>query len=127
MKPYQVAYLVAAIAVVTFFYQIHQISGLNEEAAVLVSQIDQHNSLSANSGSFVRAFFDGATLGAFADEGIFTEAKKSEREGSQLNAQRASLFSRYGDAVYYRNAGLVVAIIAGIVGYTIKRKSQNVA
>jgi hypothetical protein len=121
MKNHQIAYWVAAFGAVMFLYQIHKISGLNEEAAVLISQADAHNNPGA--GSYIRSFFDGLTLGAFADEGIFTEAKKSEREGQYLESARASILSRYGDAVTYRNWGLILGIGGGVVGWILQKKS----
>lgn len=125
MKPFAIAFLVAAIAGAMFIYQVNNITHLDEEAAVLSAQIGHHNSLGAKAGSFMRAFFDGLTLGSFAEEGIFTESKKADRESRQLAATRASLLSRYQSASAYRNTGLVTAILAAALGFALKRKAEK--
>ena len=125
MKNIQIAYLVAAFGVAMFLYQLHQISGLNEEAAVFCAQLNAHNN--PGGGTYARAFFDGLTFGAFADEGVFTEAKKSEREGSQLELARVSLISRYENAASYRNWGLIIGIIGIVAVWVLRTKSPNAA
>jgi len=126
MNLFRVALGIAALGGAMFIFQVNQIGHLNEECAVLRSQIDQHNSFSGNAGSLGRAFFDGLTLGSFADEGIFTEAKVSERETSQLTSQQASLNYRYGNAVFYRNAGFILLIAASAFCYFLKHNSQPI-
>ena len=123
MKKIQIAYVIAAIGALVFLYQIHQISGLNEEAAVWRSQADAL----ANPGAapLIRSFVDGLTFGAFADEGIFTESKKMERAGNQLDATRASILSRYNSAVSFRNWGLIIALGAGSVAFMLKRTNDT--
>ena len=123
MKNLQIAYLVAALGAAMFLYQIHQISKLNEEASVWRSQSDAHDNPGA--GTYVRAFFDGFTLGAFANGDIFSEANKSEREGRQLDALRASIVSRYGTAVSYRNWGFIISIFAGWVAYKLRKNTPK--
>ena len=122
MKNHQIAYWMAAIGTLIFLYQVHRISGLNEEAAVLRSQFNAHKN--PVTGTYVRAFFDGLTLGAFADEGIFNGAKKSEREDQYLESARASILSRYEDAVSYLNWGLLLAV-SGFVGGVILEKKKT--
>jgi hypothetical protein len=123
MKPFQIALIVAVAGAVMFFYQVHQITGLNEEAAAWRSQVDQYNNPGAS--PFIRAFFDGLTLGAFSDEGIFTESKKIERAGQQLEATRVSIVSRYASAVSSRNWGFVVAAGALITSWVLKKKTPS--
>ena len=125
MKNIQIAYMIAAFGIAMFVYQVHQISGLNEEAAVWRSQADALSNPGA--GPFVRSFFDGLTFGAFADEGIFTEGKKMERAGNQLEATRASLLSRYESAVTFRNWGLMLGLGGGFVAYILRKKTASAA
>ena len=127
MKSFQVVFLVAGIAGMVFFYEVYHIGRLEEEAAVLRAQIERYNAWSTQSASLVRAFFDGLTLGTFANDGMFTESKKLDRESRQLNAARASLNSRYETAKSFRNTGLIVGAIAGVVGLILKRKTRNTA
>lgn len=124
MKPFAIAFVIASIAGALFLYQVNHLSQLEEEAAVLSARIHQHNNPS--SGAYIRSFFDGLTLGAFADEGVFTEVKKAEHEGNQLNLAIASLKSRYQSACFYRNGGLIVAVIALVAGLKLKGQTANI-
>jgi hypothetical protein len=123
MKNSQIAYWVAAFGAVMFVYQIHEISGLEEAAAVWRSQVDAHNNPGV--GTYFRAFFDGFTLGAFSQGDVFSEAHKSEREGKQLEATRAALLARYQQAVSYRNWGLAIGVGGVVVGMALERKSRT--
>lgn len=123
MKPFAIALLIAAFAGGFFLYQVSQISHLDEEAAVLATKINQLKNPPA--GTFVRSFFDGLTLGVFADEGIFSEAKKMEREETQLKAAAASLQSRYRNTSFFRNVGLFITVVAGVIGILLLPKKQK--
>jgi len=120
MKSFEVAFWIAAVAGGMFVYQVRAIHGQNEEAAVLLSA--WNNNQNPGAGTYVRALFDGFTLGAFADEGVFTEAKKGEREEKQIQGQWADLQSRNQNSVWYRNCGLIVGIIALVAGFRLKKQ-----
>jgi|GEM_PF-5034413 len=127
MKPFQTAYAIAAVAAAMFVYQVNHIGHLHEEAVVLEQQTVDYNSIDHLVGFGIRSLFDGFTFGAYAKDGIFTESNKAEQEARQINAHRASLISRYGSAIFYRNTGLIVAVIAVVVGFKLKKRSSNVA
>lgn len=119
----QIAYWVTALGAVMFLFQIHQISGLEEEAAVWQSQVNAHNNPGAD--TYCRAFFDGFTFGAFSHGNIFAEGDKLRQEGKQLEDQGASIGSRYESAVSYRNWGLGIAI-GGILYIWMVKKSPQI-
>jgi hypothetical protein len=120
MKSFEIAFWIAALAGATFVYQVHTIHGQEEERAVLISE--WNNNQNPGAATYFRSFFDVFTLGAFADEGIFTEAKKSERESNQIQAQWADLLTRHQNSVWFRNCGFIVGIIALVVGFKLKKR-----
>ena len=122
MKSFETAFWIAALAAGIFLYQVHAIHGQNKEAAVLIAAYQ--NNQNPGTGTYVQAFFDGLTFGAFANEGIFTEAKKNERESNQIKAYWANLQSRNADSIWYRNCGFIIGTIALVVGFQLKKKAQ---
>jgi hypothetical protein len=122
MKSFEIAFWTAVLAGATFAYQVHTIHGQNEEAAVLGAQWNDNQNPGA--GTYVKALFDGATLGAFADDGIFTEANKNEAESKQIKVQWADLVSRNENSIWYRNLGFIIGIIALVVGFQLKKRTH---
>jgi hypothetical protein len=120
-------FIAAAIFGALFLVQIVSIARLNEEAAVLQARIDEVSDPFSGKaiGSYCKAFFDGFTLGEFADEGIFTESKKMEREIAVIRDAWASLTSRYETATWYRNISLVGSIICIAIAVVIGRKQAK--
>ena len=102
-----------------FLYNIRQISNLEEEAVVWRSQVDAHNNPGAT--TYMKAFFDGLTLGAFSNGDIFAESHKSQNEGAALEMKRISILNRYQDAVSNRNWGLGIGAV-GLVAVWLTRK-----
>jgi len=120
MKPHETAFWISALAAGIFLYEVHEIHGQQEEAAVLRSA--WHNNQNPGAGTYAKAVFDGLTLGSFADDGIFTEANKSEAESKQIQAKWADLVSRNENSTWYRNLGFIVCIVASVVGFRLKKQ-----
>ena len=120
-------FVAAAIFGAAFFYQFHAIEGLKEEAAVLEGRIKDVNNLwsGSNVGFYFKSFFDGLTLGAFADDGIFTESNKFEKKIGSLRDAAASLKSRYQTATLYRNISVLGAIMCLIIAIIIGKKQAK--
>ena len=106
-----------------FLFQIHQITGIQEEAAVWESKVDSYNNPGAS--PYIESLFDGLTLGAFSNGNIFAVADKEEAMGQDLKDQWASLVQRNDTATYYRNWGLIIAIGGLIVGKVMKKSAMN--
>lgn len=70
------------------------------------AEADSKNSLVGFIGITGRSFFDGMTLGQFADEGIFTESKKLERWYIDISRRDASSAERYKQV--YRDYQLIL-------------------
>jgi hypothetical protein len=121
MKSFEIAFWMAVLAGATFVYQVHMIHGQNEEAAALTAQ--WNNNQNPGAGTYAKAIFDGATLGAFADDGIFTEANKNEAEAKQITVQWADLQSRNENSIWYRNVGFIAGIIALVAGFRLKKQT----
>jgi len=126
MKAHQVMFGITVICGIIWFVQVGNLSEINAEGEALSARIEEFNNLGSgkNISRLVKSAFDGFTFGMFAQEGIFTEANKIEREADQLNSAVYSLQARYKKAVFYRNASLVVGIITLIIGI-ISLKSQK--
>jgi hypothetical protein len=120
MKNSHIAFWIAAASVVVFFYSIHQIHGIEEEASVWESQVEALKN--PGTGSYLKAFFDGFTLGEFSNGDIFAEMHNQQKAGQELEAQRLSILSRYEDVTAYRNWGFVIGVGGLIAGYVMKKK-----
>lgn len=62
--------------------------------SAIKADIDDKTSWGSIINSGARAFFDGMTFGAFADEGMFTESKKIERWGNEVAQKDAARIER---------------------------------
>ena len=67
---------------------------LMQQGSAIKADVDDHTSWGTIINSSARAFFDGLTFGAFADEGIFTESKKIERWGNDVAQRDAARVER---------------------------------
>jgi hypothetical protein len=121
MKNSHLAFWIAAIGAGLFFYEIHSIDGLEREIAVWDSKL--HANRNPGAGSFLEAFFDGATLGIFSDGDMFAVAHKLENESAELEAERVDLLTRYQQAVSYRNWGLIGCLGGLAVGFYFRKKA----
>ncbi len=125
MKPTQIAFTIAALAGLLFFYEVNEITNLNEEAAALRAKIDSQINVGSIISSGIKSIVDGFTLGMFADEGIWTETKKWERLGTEFSVAAARLVSRYETAVFRRNGGFICGVIALVAGFYLKPKDAS--
>ena len=92
MKNSHIAFWIAVAGAVFFFYNIHEIHGIEEEAAVWQSNVQANDNPGAS--SYIKAFFDGATLGAFSNGDIFAEAHNQEKMSAELETTRKILLKR---------------------------------
>lgn len=123
MKKSQIAFWVSAVGALVFLYNIHQIHGVEEDAAVWEAQVSANNNPGA--GSYVEAFFDGFTLGAFSNGDIFAVAHKQDQISQGLETERVTLLNQYNNAVYYRNWGFIIGV-GSLLTANVVRKKENV-
>ena len=117
--------LILVLSAGLFLYNVKRVSDLTAEYAALKEEVKQKTSGGALVGSFTRAFFDGLTLGAFADEGIFTEYNKADRWTTDVASRDARIRSEYADSISNRKWSLIVAL--GCIAALVFWKSENIA
>ena len=127
---------------------------LMQLGSAIKADVEDKTSWGSAINSGARAFFDGLTFGMFADEGVFTEAKKIERWSNevaqkdaarvermrQIQATYASLqgeektlnqaMSQVADQYKFHNQARSWAVICGIIAVIfafVKSRNEKVA
>ena len=96
----------------------------------LTAEVEHNTSWSSLLGTGFKSFFDGLTLGVFAEEGVFTEYNKAKRweesvvqRDSQNRAEFEQCWRKYASAISGRNWFGVFTVIA-LIGYVATRQKK---
>lgn len=98
---------VLGISLLVLCYQLYRIPKIDREYTALVEDFKSRNSLGNVAASGFQAFFDGLTFGKFAEEGMFTEAKKSLRMDADFTRQAKALAWERADCQSRRDGALL--------------------
>ena len=122
------SFVVAGLALAAFALTLLLINPTLGEMRILEAKAKEMNDLTSarNVGMYFRSVFDGLTLGAFAKEGIFSEANKYEREWEQVKTQYMRLKNRYDTGLNVGRCFLAVGIIALVIGLIARRRERTV-
>ena len=121
MKNYHIAIWIAVSGAFMFFYNIHQIDSVEDDAVAWKAQVQASN---PGAGSYIKAMIDGFTLGATSGGDVFAEQHRQDAVFQQLEATRLQLLKRYDSATTYRNWGLIIAIGSGFMAFLLKRTND---
>jgi hypothetical protein len=130
-----------------------QAEELMQMKASIESEAEQKNSWSSVLGTFARSVWDGFTLGAFAEEGLFTEVNKIERwtqdiknrdalrvskakiilshmealekEDAQIRPTAQKESKRYRFCSIAKSWGLIIGVLSIIVALAFKFQSRK--
>ena len=121
------SFVVAGAAALAFGITLLFINPTFGEMQILEAKAKELNNLTSarNVGMFFRSAFDGLTWGAFAKEGIFTEANKYEREWENLRSQYLRLKTRYEMGLTVGRCFLAVGFVALVIGMISRRKEAG--
>ncbi len=127
MKASMKWFIAAGVSGVVFLICVASLVGLEEEGKALADRISEHRGLlsSSNSTRYMKSFFDGLTMGAFAKEGIFTEVNNYDRETNSLKMECASWTGRVRGVELFRSVSLLGLIGCGIAGFVIRNKEMK--
>jgi hypothetical protein len=112
---------VIIVGVALSIYNIREIKNTEDDIAAWWAQVDANNNPGA--GSYIKAFFDGATLGALSNGDAFAEYHRIEQANQQLEATRLVLVKRYNDEKFYRNLGFLLAAAGVVAGILMKKNA----
>lgn len=125
MKMKQVAILALVVTMLVFSYSVKRISDLRGEYAALQAEVAHKTSAGSITGGMVKSFFDGFTLGIFAEEGPFTEYKKLDKWATEVARREALLTSAYTDAVAQRTWSFIGALFCvGLLFFAVKKEGK---
>jgi len=121
------SFVVSGAAAVAFGITLMFITPILSEMEILEAKAKEMNNLTSarNVGMYFRSALDGLTWGAFAKEGIFTEANKYEREWENLRAQYIRLKTRYEMGLNVGRCFLAVGLVALAIGLISRRKEAG--
>jgi len=121
------SFVVAGLAAVAFGTTLLVVNPTLGEMMILEAKAKQMNDPTSaqNMGMYFRSAFDGFTWGAFAKEGIFTEANKYERDWENLRAHYIRLKTHYEMGLNVGRCFLAVGFVALVIGMISRRKEAG--
>jgi len=116
------SFIILLLLLALFLYENHVVASLTVKAESLKAERMDITPPRTNTNSYAKAFFDGFTLGLFADQGMFTEAYKEEdrqikyaQQADNYNARRNKLVEEFTSAYSFRMSVAIVGIVIFIL------------
>ena len=125
MKPWTI--VIWAASLVSFLYHVKVVGEVRAEISALRAEVAMKTSTASLVTGSARSFFDGLTLGAFAEEGIFTESNKYDRWSTDAARRDALLKEKYSQTSLWRNWSAGILVGSSVVLFLASRKQAPAA
>ena len=141
-KIFKISFIILILSTILFFYNVIKAAGaengiqkLNTEYEILIADYNHKTSMPAFVDSLVKSVFHGATFGIFAEEGIFTESKRwdrnintAKRESTRIKSELKILKNKQTKAAFWRNLFFVMMLVSSlamIIDYSKTNKEKK--
>ena len=135
----KLAWIGVAVSVLGFLYQVITITLLTEDIqryrmqkAAIDAEVEVKTSWGNLLGVGAKSFFDGLTLGAFTDEGMYEESKKWDRWSTDIINRDAQIIeghnmavARLGQKIVLRNVVSFIGIVSVLVLVFVNKKGPQ--